>query len=127
MGVVIGNGNGGFPTTEDGARVLFERGGMKLSPFFIPMILPNMAAANVRRLFGLKGYPSTVITACAAGNQGLGEGTKAIRWDAGALTLAGRWGAGVDCIVGFSACPQDMLPINGVDATPTEAHFEIVD
>ena len=35
--------------------------------------------------------------------------------------------AEMDCIVAFSACPQDMLPINGVDATPTEAHFEIVD
>jgi len=35
--------------------------------------------------------------------------------------------AEMDCIVAFSACPQDMLPINGVDATPTEAHFQIVD
>ena len=35
--------------------------------------------------------------------------------------------AEMDCIVAFSACPQDMLPINGVDATPTDAHFEIVD
>ena len=34
--------------------------------------------------------------------------------------------AEMDCIIAFSACPQDMVPINGVDRTPTEAHFEIV-
>ena len=37
VGVVMGNGNGGFPTTEDNAKILFEKGGMKVSPFFIPM------------------------------------------------------------------------------------------
>ena len=56
IGVVMGNGNGGFPTTEDNARILVRRGGMRMSPFFIPMILPNMAAANVSRIYGLKGY-----------------------------------------------------------------------
>ena len=70
IGVVMGNGNGGFPTTEDNARILVRRGGMRMSPFFIPMILPNMAAANVSRIYGLKGYTSTVITACAAGHAG---------------------------------------------------------
>ena len=69
VGVVLGNGNGGFPTTEEGCRVLVERGGMKVSPFFFPMTLPNMAAANVSRLLGAKGYNSTAITACAASNQ----------------------------------------------------------
>ncbi len=100
MGVVMGNGNGGFPTTEDGARVLFERGGMKMSPFFIPMILPNMAAANVSRIFGIKGYTSTVITACAAGNQGIGEGTEAIRRGAADVILAGGCEAGI-CELGL--------------------------
>lgn len=100
LGVVMGNGNGGFPTMEDGARVLIERGGMKMSPFFIPMILPNMAAANVSRLFGLKGYTSTVITACAAGNQGIGEGTEAIRRGAADVILAGGCEAGI-CELGL--------------------------
>ena len=39
LGVLIGNGNGGFPTTQDNADVLFKRGAMKMSPFFVPMIL----------------------------------------------------------------------------------------
>ena len=49
LGVVMGNGNGGFPTTEANAKVLFDRGAMRMSPFFVPMILPNMAAAQISR------------------------------------------------------------------------------
>ena len=100
MGVVIGNGNGGFPTTEDNARVLSERGGMKVSPYFIPMVLPNMAAANVSRIFGLKGYSSTVITACAAGTQGVGEAAEVIKRGAADVVLGGGTEAGI-CQLGL--------------------------
>ena len=100
LGVLIGNGVGGFPTTEENARVLVERGGMRVSPFFIPMILPNMAAANVSRLYGLKGYTSTVITACAAGNQAIGEAAEAIRRGAADVLLSGGCEAGI-CHMGL--------------------------
>jgi 3-oxoacyl-[acyl-carrier-protein] synthase II len=95
MGVVMGNGNGGFPTTEENARVLVDKGGMRMSPFFIPMILPNMAAANVSRLYGLKGYTSTVITACAAGNQAIGDAAEAIRRGVADVVLGGGCEAGI--------------------------------
>ena len=100
LGVVMGNGNGGFPTTEDNARLLVNRGGMRVSPYFIPMILPNMAAANVSRIFGLKGYTSTVITACAAGTQGIGEAAEAIRRGAADVVLGGGCEAGI-CELGL--------------------------
>ena len=95
LGVVMGNGNGGFPVTEENARIMMQRGGMRVSPFFIPMILPNMAAANVSRLYGLKGYTSTVITACAAGNQAIGEATEAVRRGAADVILGGGCEAGI--------------------------------
>ena len=95
MGVVMGNGNGGFPTTEDNARILVAKGGMRMSPFFIPMILPNMAAANVSRTFGLKGYTSTIITACAAGTQAIGEAAEVVRRGAADVVLAGGCEAGI--------------------------------
>lgn len=95
IGVVMGNGNGGFPTIEENARLLFSRGGMKVSPFFIPMILPNMAAANVSRLFGIKGYTSTIITACAAGTQAIGEGFEIIKRGDADIVLAGGCEAGI--------------------------------
>jgi 3-oxoacyl-[acyl-carrier-protein] synthase II len=95
IGVVMGNGNGGFPTTEDNARVLVRRGGMRMSPFFIPMILPNMAAANVSRMYGLKGYTSTVITACAAGTQAIGEAAVALQRGVADVILGGGCEAGI--------------------------------
>ena len=95
LGVVMGNGNGGFPVTEENARIMMQRGGMRVSPFFIPMILPNMAAANVSRLYGLKGYTSTVITACAAGNQAIGEAAEAVRRGAADVIIAGGCEAGI--------------------------------
>ena len=95
VGVVMGNGNGGFPTTEDNARILVSRGGMRMSPFFIPMILPNMAAANISRIYGLKGYTSTVSTACAAGTQGIGEAAVAIQRGVADVILGGGCEAGI--------------------------------
>ena len=95
LGVVIGNGVGGFPTTEDNARILVEKGGMRMSPFFIPMILPNMAAANTSRIFSLKGYTSTITTACAAGNQAIGEAAEAVRRGVSDVVLGGGCEAGI--------------------------------
>ena len=95
LGIVIGNGNGGFPTTEDNARLLVARGGMRMSPFFIPMILPNMAAANASRVYGLKGYTSTVATACAAGNQAIGEAAVTIGRGAADVIMGGGCEAGI--------------------------------
>ena len=95
IGVVVGNGIGGLPTTEDNARILVEKGGMRVSPFFIPMILPNMAAANMSRIFSLKGYTSTITTACAAGNQAIGEAAEAIRRGVSDVVLGGGCEAGI--------------------------------
>ena len=95
MGVLLGNGNGGFPTIEAECRVLASRGGMRMNPFFFPMILPNMAASQVSRIFGLKGYSSTVITSCAAGTQGIGEALEIIRRGEVDVMIAGGVEAGI--------------------------------
>ena len=95
VGVVLGNGNGGFPTLEENCRVLASRGGMRMSPFFFPMILPNMAAANVSRFVGAHGYNSTATTACAASNQAIGEALAVIRNGVADVVLAGGAEAGI--------------------------------
>ena len=123
-GVLMGNGNGGMPVTEENARVLFERGGMKESPFFIPMVLPNMAAAHVSRLLGLKGYTNTVITACAAGTQAIGEGVEVIRRGAAKVIVSGGTEAGI-CqlsLGGFSVIKA--LSSNNEDPAKASRPFE---
>ena len=123
-GVLMGNGNGGMPVTEENARVLFERGGMKESPFFIPMVLPNMAAAQVSRLLGLKGYTNTVITACAAGTQAIGEGAEVIRRGTAKVIVSGGTEAGI-CqlsLGGFSVIKA--LSSNNEDPAKASRPFE---
>jgi 3-oxoacyl-[acyl-carrier-protein] synthase II len=95
VGVILGNGNGGFPTLEENCRILSDRGGMRMSPFFFPMVLPNMAAANVSHFVGARGYNSTVSTACAAANQALGDALQIIRRGGADVVLAGGTEAGI--------------------------------
>ncbi|MDO8751476.1 MAG: beta-ketoacyl-ACP synthase II [Dehalococcoidia bacterium] len=104
VGVLLGNGNGGFPTIEEAVRTLVEKGGMRISPFFFPMIIPNMAAGTVSRMFGTKGYSATIATACAASTQAIGEAAEVIRRGSADVMLAGGTEAGISQLglAGFS-------------------------
>ena len=73
VGVAIGNGAGGLSSAADAARPVAAHGVTRISPLFVPMNSPNMAAANVSRSFGLRGWTLSVTTACAAGSQAIGE------------------------------------------------------
>ena len=95
VSVVVGNGNGGFPTLEENCRILADRGGMRMSPFFFPMVLPNMAAANVSHYLGARGFNSTATTACAASNQAIGEALRLIQRDEADVVFAGGSEAGI--------------------------------
>ncbi len=98
VGVILGNGNGGFPTLEENCRILADRGGMRMSPFFFPMILPNMASAAVSRYLGAQGYNSTATTACAASNQAMGEALDVIRRGTADVVFAGGAEAGISLL-----------------------------
>lgn len=101
IGVVVGNGGGGYPNVELANRTMFSRGGMKLDPLYVAKWLPNMAAANVTIQLGLEGYTNTVVTACASGNQAIGEAVEVIRRGAADVMLAGGTEAGI-CELGLA-------------------------
>ena len=94
IGVVLGNGAGGYPEIQATATTLFDRGGMRLDPLFLPKVLPNMAAANIAMQFGLLGYNTTVVTACAAGTQALGDAANVIRNGLADIVISGGTEAG---------------------------------
>jgi 3-oxoacyl-[acyl-carrier-protein] synthase II len=104
-GVLLGNGNGGYPEIEAAMRLVLSRGGTHLSPFHFPTTLPNMAAANLSRFIGAKGYSGTVTTACAASSQSIGEATEIIRRGAADVMISGGTEAGISelGLAGFSA------------------------
>jgi 3-oxoacyl-[acyl-carrier-protein] synthase II len=89
VGVLIGNGIGGLVETQEAVRTIEKRGGMKIDPFYYPKMLPNMAAAHIALHIGAKGYNNTVITACAAGTQALGDALDLVRAGRVDVAIAG--------------------------------------
>jgi 3-oxoacyl-[acyl-carrier-protein] synthase II len=100
VGVLLGTGIGGLPETEEQSRILVGKGGMRMTPFFVPMMLPNMATANVSRVFGATGFSNTTITACAAGTQAIGEAREAILRGRADVIITGGTEAGI-CQLGL--------------------------
>jgi 3-oxoacyl-[acyl-carrier-protein] synthase II len=89
-GVLMGSGVGGCVVeTERGVETMHRRGFMRISPFHLTAMPPNMAAFHIAHTFGLHGYNSTVVTACAAGAQAIGEATNVIRHGRADVMLAG--------------------------------------
>ncbi|MGI8550746.1 MAG: beta-ketoacyl-ACP synthase II [Dehalococcoidia bacterium] len=95
IGVLLGNGNGGYPNIEEAVRTIVARGGMRIDALFMPKSLPNMAAAQVSLQLGLKGYTGTTVTACAAGTQAVGEAADVIRHGRADVILSGGAEAGI--------------------------------
>lgn len=79
VGVIVGSGIGGIETLEEQVRTLHTRGPKRVSPLFIPMIIPNMAAGNVAIHVGAKGICTTVVTACASGTHCIGDAFRALQ------------------------------------------------
>ena len=95
IGVLLGNSVGGIEETEKACRTMFERGGMRISPFFIVMMPPNLAAFQVAYTYGIKGYSSTISAACAAGTQAIGEAADVIRRGKARVMVTGGTEGGV--------------------------------
>lgn len=90
VGVWIGCGIGGMQTWEDQHRKLLEKGPKRVSPFFVPMMIPDMAAGQVSIQLGAKGINSCSVTACASGASSIGDAFKAVqRGDADAIVTGG--------------------------------------
>lgn len=89
-GAVIGCGIGGVTTFEEQKEILMAKGPGRVSPFFVPMLISNMAAGHISIAFGLQGASSTVVTACASSTNAIGEALRLIeRGDADVVICGG--------------------------------------
>ncbi len=102
VGAFIGSGVGGLDTFLEQTGILLEKGPTRVSPFFIPMMIPNMASACSSILLGLKGPVNAACTACAAGTNALGDAFSVIRRGDATAMFAGGAEAAVNQ-VGMSA------------------------
>ena len=89
VGVYIGAGIGGLPAIEQYHRVLQDKGPGRVSPFFIPMVIVNLASGQVAIRFGAKGPNSCAVTACATGNHCIGDAYRIIQRGEADVMLAG--------------------------------------
>ena len=104
-GVMIGSGIGGLQTIETGAILVHEKGPRRLSPFFIPSSLINLASGHISIKYGFKGPNHSVVTACSTGAHAIGDASRLIMLDDADVMVAGGAEAGI-CrlgIAGFSA------------------------
>jgi 3-oxoacyl-[acyl-carrier-protein] synthase II len=89
VGVIIGSGIGGLPLIEEMHRKLAERGPSRISPFFIPGLIVNLATGQISIRFGAKGPSSAPATACATGAHAIGDAFKIIQRDDADVMFAG--------------------------------------
>ena len=90
IGVIVGTGLGGLPSIEKYHKVLLERGPSRITPFFIPMLIANLASGQIAIQFGPKGPNTCVVTACATGAHCIGDAFRAIVYgDAEAMVTGG--------------------------------------
>lgn len=104
-GVIVGSGIGGLSAIEHYNQVLLEKGPKRVSPFFIPMTIINLAAGQISIRFGAKGPNSAVATACATGTHSIGDAFKLIQNGIADAMICGGTEAVITplCIAGFTS------------------------
>lgn len=104
IGVYFGSGIGGIKTFTAEHNKLLQRGPSRVSPFFVPMLIANMAAGMIAIRFGCKGPALPAVTACASGSNAIGEALRAIRHGYADVMITGGSEAAIsECgVAGFS-------------------------
>ena len=120
IGVIIGTGIGGIETLHSQYVSLFEKGPSRVSPFFIPMMIGNMATGQTSIVFGLQGPSSCVVTACATGTNSIGDAFRLIQYGEADVMVAGGTEACISpaAVAGF--CSMKAMSVEHND-NPTVA------
>jgi len=124
IGMIIGNGIGGLPDMQEQCNVLETKGGMRVTPFFMPITLANMAASQISIIYGLKGYTSTTVTACAAGTQAIGEAAEIIRQGKCDIMVTGGTEAGLTGIGVAGFCTMKALTTSNEEPARASRPFD---
>lgn len=103
VGVILGSGVGGVQTLEEQQKVLLERGPRRVTPFFVPRMIVNIAAAQVAIRWGFKGPNYTIVSACASANDAIGSALRLIQYGDMDVVITGGTEASVTplTIAGF--------------------------
>ena len=119
-GVLIGSGIGGLPGIMEGVITLHEKGPRRVSPFFIPSNLINLASGHVSIKYGFSGPNHAVVTACSTGAHAIGDAARLIMWEDADVMVAGGAEAAV-CRIGLAGFAAARALSTAFNDDPTKA------
>jgi len=124
IGVFVGTGMGGIPALEESHKVLLEKGPGRISAFFIPSIITNLASGQISMRFGMKGPNSCVCTACATGNHAIGDSFRIIQRGDADVMLAGGAEAVITPLTIGGFCSMKALSTRNDEPTRASRPFD---
>ena len=124
VGVLIGTGTGGVATFEENCRALVEKGPSRVSPFFIPMYMPNVAAALISMRYGAKGPNYCTVSACASSAHSLADALQLIREDKADVIIAGGAEAAITPLAVASFANMNALSERNDDPKTASRPFD---
>jgi 3-oxoacyl-[acyl-carrier-protein] synthase II len=124
FGVLVGSGIGGIETLLDNYETLRTKGPDRVSPFFVPMIIVNMASGVISMRFGAKGPNSSVVTACATGNHAIGDAAKIIQRGEADVMIAGGSEAIIIPLTIAGFCQMKAMSTRNDDPTKASRPFD---
>jgi 3-oxoacyl-[acyl-carrier-protein] synthase II len=124
FGVIIGSGIGGVGTLEAQHKVLLEKGPKRISPFFIPMMIGNMASGQVSIMFGAQGPNTTVVTACASGTHSIGDAFKIIQRGDADIMIGGGSEHGITPLSMAGFCNMKAMSTRNDDPKTASRPFD---
>jgi len=124
VGVFVGTGMGGIPALEESHRILMEKGPGRISAFFIPSIITNLASGQISMRFGMKGPNSCVSTACASGNHAIGDSFRIIQSGEADVMLAGGSEAVITPLTIGGFCSMKALSTRNHEPTRASRPFD---
>jgi len=124
FGVIVGSGIGGISTFEEQHRILLEKGPNRVSPFFIPMMISDMASGQVSILFGAKGPNYCTVSACSSGAHAVGEAYRIIQNSEAEVMIAGGAEAPVTPVSFAGFCSMKAMSTRNDDPTRASRPFD---
>lgn len=124
IGTVVGTGIGGMETLSDQAAVLSAKGPGRMSPFFVPMMIANMAAGQVAITFGLQGPTTCVVTACATGTNAIGDAFRQVQHGYADVMVAGGTEAAIIPLAVGGFCAMKAMSTRNAEPHKASRPFD---
>lgn len=124
IGAMVGTGIGGIESIEEQHSVLLEKGPSRISPFLVPMMLPNMAAGLIAIKYGIKGFTECTVSACASSTNAIGDAYKIIQRNDADMMIVGGTEASITRLALAGFCAMKAMTTNP-DAANASRPFDL--